>query len=185
MLARTLCKWAAAAVLALGLFLVGDRAEAQYKNGQIGFEGGYFFLTNTGSEGFLDPHGFLLALRGGYKGTDHWWFTARAGVSFRGEEDPLSNRTVVMFNLMPVDARYYFLTDNFRPFVGVGSTFNFLFNQSIETSVIWGPQATAGLEFRLRRDMFLGFQADAGWNFVFEGSDAPFVTLTSQLIFFL
>lgn len=184
MVAQKLCKWALAAIFAVGLSMVGDRAEAQYKNGQIGFEGGYSFINN--SEGrLLDPHSFLLALRGAYKGTDHWWFSARAGLSFRGQGDPLSNNTVVVFNLMPVDARYYFLTDNFRPYVGVGTTFNFLFNQTIETSVMWGPQATAGLEFRLRRDMFLGFQADAGWFFIFEGPDAPFATITSQLIFFL
>jgi hypothetical protein len=33
--------------------------------------------------------------------------------------------------------------------------------------------------------MFLGVQLDASWMFVFEGPDAPLVTATSQLIFFL
>lgn len=182
MSARVFFKWVAPALFALGLCAVGGEAEAQYKNGQFGFEGGYAFI---GPDSQLDPHSFLLAMRGAYKGTDHWWFSARAGVSFRSEQNPLSNRTVVVFNLMPVDARYYFFTDNFRPFVGVGSTFNFLINQSIESSVLWGPQITAGTEIRLRRDLFLGFQADAGWAFVFQGPDAPFVTVTSQLIFFL
>ena len=179
---RLSLKWAAAALLCLGLLGVGGEAQAQYKNGQIGFEGGYFLL---GKDLGLDEHSFLLGLRGGYKGTDNWWFTARAGVSFRGEQNPLANNTVVIFHLMPVDARYYFLTDNFRPFVGIGSTFNFLFNQTIESSVLWGPQVIGGVEFRLRRDMFLGIQVDAGYAFVFEGPDAPFVTATSQLLFFL
>ena len=179
---RVLIKWAPAALLCLGLLGVGGEARAQYKNGQIGFEGGYFLM---GSKTLLKEHSFLLSLRGAYKGTDNWWFTARAGVSFRGEQSAISNRTVVIFNLMPVDARYYFLTDNLRPFVGVGSVFNFLFNQTIESSVFWGPQIEAGVEFRLRRDMFLGFEVDAGWALVFEGPDAPFVTATTQLLFFL
>lgn len=177
-----LLKWAPAALLCLGLLGVAGEAQAQYKNGLIGFEGGYFLM---GKDSQLDEHSFLLALRGGYKGTDNWWFTARAGVSFRGEQNPLSNRTVVVFNLMPVDVRYYFMTDNLRPFVGVGSTFNFLFNQSIESSVFWGPQAEAGIEFRLRRDMFLALEVDAGYALVFEGPDAPFVTATAQILFFL
>jgi hypothetical protein len=182
MVTRIFLKWVAPLALAFCLLTSADEAQAQYKNQQFGFEGGYSFL---GEDSGLKPHSFLLGMRGGYKGTDHWWFTSRAAVSFRGEQNPLSNRTVVVFNVMPVDARYYFLTDTFRPFVGAGSTFNLLFNQSIESTVFWGPQATVGAEIKLQRDIFLGFQADLGWAFVFQGADAPFATMTTQLLFFL
>lgn len=179
---RTFWKWAASALLVVGLLTVGGRAEAQYKNGQFGFEGGYSFISEDSG---LDANSFILGLRGAYKGTDHWWFSARAGVGFRGELSPTSQKTVVVFNLMPVDVRYYFMTDRVRPFLALGSTFNFLFNTNLATSVIWGPQLSAGIEIRLQRDLFLGFQADGGWGFVFEGPDAPFATATVQLLFFL
>ncbi len=156
-------------------------ARAQYKSGQIGFEGGYMFL---GRDAGLDSHGLLVGLRGGYKASDRWWFSARAGVSFRGEQDT-SGRTVVMFHLVPVDARYYLATDAVRPFVGVTNSFQILANQTIPSSVFWGPGAVAGVETRLARDVFLGFQVDASWMLVFEGPDAPMVTATSQLLFFL
>jgi hypothetical protein len=172
--------WLLALALAFAA-LAPREAAAQYKSGQIGLEGGYMFL---GEDTGLDSHGFLLALRGGYKASDHWWFSARAGVSFRGEQG-FSNRTAVLFHLVPVDARYYFKTDAFRPFVGITNSFQLLANQSIQSSVFWGPGAVAGAEFRLARDMFLGVQLDASWMFVFEGPDAPLVTATSQLIFFL
>jgi hypothetical protein len=173
--------------LLLGVLLFGllgpaeGQALAQYKSGQIGFEGGYMFI---GRDAGLDSHGVLAALRGGYKASDRWWFSARAGVSFRGEQ-ATSNRTVVLFHLVPVDARYYLATDAVRPFVGVTNSFQILANQSIPSSVFWGPGAVAGVETRLARDLFLGFQVDASWMFVFEGPDAPLVTATSQLIFFL
>lgn len=178
---RLLLRASAALFAVLVLAAWSSRAEAQYKNAQIGFEGGYMFL---GNESALHSHGLLLGLRGGYKASDRWWFTARAAVSFRGEETG-SNRTVVLFHLVPVDVRYYFQTDAFRPFVGLTNSFQLLFNQTIETNVMWGPGITAGMEFRLKRDLFLGFQGDAKWLFVFEAPDVPLVTLTTQLIFFL
>lgn len=176
-------RWLAPLVVALAGVLgsVGE-AEAQYKNGQFGFEGGYSYL---GSDSALDEHSFLLGMRGAYKGTDHWWFSARTMIGFRGEQSTLSTNTVVLFHVMPVDVRYYFLTDTFRPFVAAGTTFNFLFNQTIESSVFWGPQLSVGAEFRLKRDLFLGVQVDAGYNFVFQGPDHFASTATAQLIFFL
>lgn len=103
-------------ILAILAWLVPNLAEAQYKNGQVGVEGGYMFI---GEDSGLEEHGILFSLRGAYKGTDRWWFSARAGLSFRGEQSTLSNQTVILFHLVPVDARYYFATDRFRPFVGV------------------------------------------------------------------
>ena len=166
----------------LFLCLAPRASLAQYKNGQFGFEGGYFFLgENTG----LTSHNFALGLRGAYKNTDHWWFTARAMVSFPGEPVSPRDNTVVLFHLVPVEVRYYFQTDSFRPFVGVTNSFQFLFNQDQQSDVYWGPGVDAGMEFRLRRDLFLGFQIDAYWMFVFEGPDAPILTASTQLIFFL
>ena len=160
-------------------------AHAQYKNNQFGFEGGYMYIGDATG---LDPHSFLIGMRAAYKVSDHWWFSARAGLSFRGD-DPIvgGNRsnTVVLFHLVPVEARYYFLTDFTRPFVGVSNSFQFLTNQQIDASVFWGPGVTAGIEFRLRRDLFIGFQADAYYMIAFGVDDAPLATFTTQINFFL
>ena len=173
--------------LAAVAFLTPAAAQAQYKNNQFGFEGGYMFIgEGTG----LNSHGFLVGLRAAYKASDHWWFSARAGLSFRGDENPalggsLRSNTVVLFHLVPVEARYYLLTDSTRPFVGISNSFQFLTNQEIDANVFWGPGATAGIEFKLRRDLFLAFQADGYYMLVFGGDDTPLVTLTTQLNFFL
>jgi hypothetical protein len=156
-------------------------AEAQYKNGQFGFEGGYLFLGNNSQ---LNQHNYLLGLRGGYKASDHWWFTARAGLSFPAEDQQYGGSTVVFLHIVPIDARYYFQTDSFRPFVGVTNSFQLLFNQDIGHTAEWGPGVTAGMEFKLHRDLFLGFQLDSYWIFVFEGTSYPLISLTSQLLFF-
>ena len=156
-------------------------ADAQYKNAQFGFEGGYFYV---GKNAGLSEHNFCIGMRGGYKSTDRWWFTARAGLSFPSDVGGVDN-TVVLLHLVPVDVRYYFETDAFRPFVGVTNSFQLLFNQEIESNAFWGPGITGGMEFRLRRDLFLGVQLDLFWMFVFEGDDAPLGTATTQLIFFL
>ncbi|MBK8011481.1 MAG: hypothetical protein IPK13_09025 [Deltaproteobacteria bacterium] len=170
--------------LVVGLFVVATpiRAQAQYKNSQFGFDAGYMYL---GEASRLDSHSFLLGMRGAYKASDHWWFSARGGVSFRGERG-LSSNTVVLFHLVPVDVRYYFMTDGLRPFVGLTNSFQFLINASQTASdVLWGPGVVGGVEIKLQRDLFLGFQVDGDWMFVFQGEDTPLVTLTSQLIFFL
>lgn len=168
-------------VLTLAALLAPREASAQYKNFTFGFEGGYFLLTK-GSE--LKPHNFGLGLFGGYKLSDQWWLTGRAMVSFPGQLDNAPN-TVVLLHLTPVAARYYFLTDSFRPFVGITNAFHILINNTTAHDVFWGPGVTAGMEFKLKRDLYLGVEADAYWMFVFEGDDAQIVTATAQLIFFL
>lgn len=180
-LGMNLKRWLLALVL-IGIGLgFAPPASAQYKNAQFGFEGGYFLI---GRDSQLTLHNFMVGLRGGYKSTDRWWFTARAGLSFPGD-DGAANNTVVLLHLVPVDVRYYFQTDSFRPFVGVTNSFQLLFNQEIESAAFWGPGVTTGMEIRLRRDLFLGVQLDAYWMFVFEGEDAPLITATTQLLFFL
>ena len=168
--------------IALGAMFGASTAEAQYKNGQIGFDVGYFFLE---ADSGLDEHAALVALRGAYKASDHWWFTARAGVSFRGEQSNLTNNTVVLFHLQPIDARYYFLTDRIRPFLGVTTAFTFLANHTLPWTVGWAPGVDGGIEIRLRRDLYLGFEIDTYYNLIFEGDDHIAVTATSQLLFFL
>lgn len=160
--------------------LIASPAAAQYRNAQFGFEGGYFFV---GSASGLDSHNFSLGLRGGFKSSDHWWFTGRAHLGFAGE--PVSDATVLILHVVPVEVRYYFETDAFRPFAGITNSFQFLFNQTIEANAFWGPGLAGGMEFKLRRDLFLGFQLDAYYMVVFDGDDAPLLTLTTQLIFFL
>lgn len=162
-------------------FVGPTEASAQYKNAQIGFDIGYMFNE---SDSLLDEHGVLVALRGAYKASDHWWFSARAGLSFRGETAG-TRGTAIVFHLMPVDARYYFKTDSFRPFVGIGNAFQFLFNNEVAPGTMWGPGALGGVEIKIVRDVFVGLQLDAYYMFVFEGPDYPVVTATSQLIFFL
>jgi hypothetical protein len=174
-------RWATAVAVGVLALAAGSRAEAQYKSGQFGFEGGYFFL---GSRSLLNQHNFSFGLRGGYKASDHWWFMGRAQLSFPPEQVP-PNSTVVLLHLVPIEARYYFQTDAWRPFVGITNSFQLLFNQDINHTAVWGPGGTAGMEFRLRRDLYLGFELDAFWMLVFEGDDFPLVTATTQLIFFL
>ena len=162
-------------------------AHAQYKNNQFGFEVGYMYIGDATG---LDPHGPLFGLRAAYKASDHWWFSVRAGLSVRPDENPelggsTRSNTVFMFSLVPVEARYYFQTDNVRPFIGISNIFQFLTNQEINADVFWGPGVTAGIEFKLRRDLFIGFQVDGYYMLTFGVDDAPLVTATTQLNFFL
>lgn len=182
---RRLClKLLLASLLVVG-FLSPAPAQAQYKNSQFGFEVGYLYV---GERTGLDPHGLSGGLRAAYKISDHWWFAARAGLSVRGDEVegqvPESN-TAVMLSVIPIEARYYFLTDFYRPYVGITNAFQFLFNTEINATVFWGPGVTAGIEIRLRRDMFLGFQADGFYMITFGVPDAPLINISAQLNFFL
>ena len=155
-------------------------AEAQYKSGQLGFEAGYGFYAPDLA---VDGHNFMVGLRGAFKAEDHWWFSARGLLSFRGEA--VSERTVVILSVVPVAVRYYILTDSFRPFVGITNTFQFFFNSARGTPIYWGPGGEVGVEIKLVRDIFLGFQADVYYLFGFEVPDDPMFTVTAQLNFFL
>jgi hypothetical protein len=167
-------------VLTLAVHAVPRLAEAQYKSGQLGFELGYGFYEDDLQ---VDEHNFMIGLRGAFKAEDHWWFSARGLLSFRGEST--SERTVVILHLVPVAVRYYILTDSFRPFVGISNSFNFFFNSARGTPVGWGPGGEVGLEIKLVRDIFLGFQGDFHYMLVFENPDGPLLTVTAQLNFFL
>jgi hypothetical protein len=167
--------------VALGAVAVSETAEAQYKGNQFGVEAGYFFL---GEDAFINQHNPGFGLRGAFKTSDHWWLTARGLVSFAG--DQLDNsRTVFLLYIEPIAGRYYFETDAVRPFVGISNQFIFLFNRSVGGSVMWGPGGQAGIEFRIARDLFLGFQADAYYMVAFEGNNIPTITVNSQIIWFL
>ena len=170
------------AALALGLAALGTTkaAEAQYKSYQFGFEGGYQYIEDDLG---LDEHGPLLGLRAAYKASDHWWFSARALLSFRGDITPAEN-TVVLFHLTPVDVRYYFETDSFRPFIGGATAFHFLFNAQVPSSVQWGLGPVLGVELKLRRDLFLGIQADTLYMIAFDGANVPVINATTQILFF-
>ncbi len=173
----------AAAVFVLAGLSGPASAFAQYRGQQVGFEAGYHFI---GEELRLEQHAPIFGLRAGYKATDHWWFTARAMVGFRGDE-ALLDATTVVFHLTPVEARYYLLTDSIRPFLGFGTTFQFLIGNEIDgrSIVQWGFGPGVGIELKLRRDLFLGFQVDGLYLINFGGPDVPMVHATTQLLFFL
>jgi hypothetical protein len=167
----------AAVVLAFAL-LSAPRALAQYKNGQFGFETGAYVPTGNS----LDPWAYF-GLRGGYKLSDHWWFMARAAVSFpRSQLAP--NPTVVALHVVPAEVRYYFATDSVRPFAGITNSFQFYFNTNTGSDAVWGPGVSLGVEFRVRRDVFIGIEGDAFTMFVFGGSPFIVSTGTAQLLFF-
>jgi hypothetical protein len=170
------------AVTIASFSFVSREAEAQYKSGQLGFEAGYGFYED---DLLVDEHNFMVGLRGAFKAEDHWWFSARGLLSFRGDLDQNSGRTVVILSIVPVAVRYYILTDSIRPFVGITNTFQFFFNTGDGTPIGWGPGGEVGIEIKLVRDIFLGFQADVDYLFVFERADAPIVTVNAQLLFFL
>ncbi len=106
-------------------------------------------------------------------------------MSFPGQLNNAPN-TVIVLQLTPVMVKHYFKTDAFRPFVGVTNAFFFTINgdASVPTAV-WGPGVNAGMEFKLARDLFLGFEGTAYYTFNFDGSDAAVFTVNTQLIFFL
>jgi hypothetical protein len=168
----------------IGLAVLGSHpAEAQYKNYTFGFEVGYLGQT-AGT--LLKPHNLALGMFGGFKFSDHWWFESRALVSFPGQLDNAPN-TVVELSITPVSVRYYLETDAVRPWVGVTNTLQLLFNNTFDHTAYWGPGVGAGIEIRLRRDLYLGFEGDFFHLFIFQGEagDAWLGTVTSQLIFFL
>lgn len=170
----------ALALAAAFALIPAEDAEAQYRSYTFGFETGYLAL-GEGTE--LKTHNFALGLFGGYKLTDHWWFSGRALLSFPGQLDNSPN-TVVLIHAVPISVQYYFLTDAFRPYVGLTNSFQILANADTDSSVFWGPGATAGLEFKLMRDVFLGFKTDAFLMINFTQL-TPVVTATAQAIFFL
>ncbi len=170
----------AAAFALLPALVPAQAAEAQYRSYTFGFETGYVGL-GEGTE--LKTHNFAFGLFGGYKLTDQWWFSGRAMLSFPGQLDGAPN-TVVLIHAVPISVQYYFLTDSFRPYVGLTNSFQILANANTSSSVFWGPGAQAGLEFKLARDIFLGFKADAFMMITFD-QPTPIVTASSQLIFFL
>lgn len=180
-----------AALAALGLAWPSV-ASAQYRNQQLGFEAGYQFIE--GDFG-LAEHAPIVGFRAGYKASDHWWFTARAMISWRGDNEvqgPGGERvsaldnTVVLFHLTPVDFRYYFLTDSVRPYLGGATAFHILANTQLPSWIQWGFGPVGGIELKLRRDLFLGFQADFLYLIGFGAEENPeVVDVTTQLIFFL
>lgn len=168
------------ACLFVGALLRPSVAEAQYKSQQLGFEAGYQLIEDDFG---LDMHSAIFGLRAGYKADDHWWYTARAMVSFLGNQLP-ADQTTVLFHLTPVDFRYYFLTDDFRPYLGGATAFHFLVNFE-PSSIQWGFGPVGGIEIKLERDLFLGFEVSGMYMIAFDHDDSEILHATTQLIFFL
>lgn len=169
-----------AIVATLALAAQSAPAFAQYRSHQFGFEAGYLFYGTDASVP-VEDHGPLVGLRAGWKLTDQFWLTSRAGFAWRDQVVDV-DQTIFILHLVPIAARYYVLTDRFRPFVGVTNSFQFFANGGAG-NVFWGPGGSAGLEVRLRRDMFLGFQLDV--FHMWGDGEYPVVASTLQLDFFL
>jgi len=175
-------------LLALGLIIVcyGSPAEAQYRNNQFGFEAGYLFygISSDGSSALVERSGPLVGVRTGFKLTDRFWITNRAAFSWRDQIQSrgFADQTVYVLHLVPAAVRYYFATNRWRPFVAVTNSFQFFMNGSAG-NVFWGPGGSAGMELRLRRDVFLGFQLDA--FHMWGDGEFPVVAATLQLDLFL
>jgi hypothetical protein len=173
---------ALAASVTANLALEGE-AQAQYRSFTFGFEGGYM---NLAGDTALKAHNPALGLFGGYKADDHWWFYSKALVAFPGQLDNAPN-TVILLHLVPASARYYFATDRIRPWAGITTAFQSYFNvgPGVPQDIWWGPGVNAGVDVKLRRDLYLGLAADAFYMFNFDGPDAEIFTISSVLTFFL
>ena len=158
-------------------------ASAQYKNAQFGFEAGYlgYGTTNNRAAAAVENHGPMVGVRTAWKLTDHFWLTNRAAFAWRDQIE-LVDRTIFILHLVPVAARYYFMTDRFRPFVGVTQSFQFFMNGQAG-HVFWGPGGSAGFEVRLRKDVFLGLQADV--FHMWGDGEFPAAAISLQLDLFL
>lgn len=159
-------------------------AWAQYRGHQFGFEAGYLGFGNSAVErpADVENHGPMVGVRTGWKLTDRFWLTNRAALSFRDQLPTRFDQTIYILQVVPVAARYYFMTDRFRPFMGVTNAFHFFLNGSAG-NVFWGPGGSAGFETRLRRDVFLGLQVDV--LHMWGDGEFPTVAISLQLDFFL
>lgn len=177
-------------VAAAGVLLPAAPADAQYRNFTWGFEAGYFLFAPPETTG-VDPHTFNLGFFAGAKLSDNWWYYGRATLGFTGEHVPGFDNTVVLLHIVPASARYYFLTDHLRPWLGITNSFQLLINKTDQDNrdqaelIFWGPGIGAGIEIKLQRDLFLGFEADGFYMINFTGPNGWVGTLNAQIIFFI
>jgi hypothetical protein len=171
-----------ASVVAASL-AASEEAQAQYRNFTFGFEGGYIY---QGKNTQLSRSNFGIGMFGGWKASRNWWFYGRSLLSFPKQLDNSPN-TVIVLHAVPASVRYYFLTDRLRPWVGITNSFQLLLNttDAIQRTAWWGPGANAGVEIKLRRDMYLGLEGDVFHMFNFNGPDVQVASATVQVIFFL
>jgi len=167
----------------IAVVVASSTAAAQYKNSQFGFEAGYLAYGNSNNDevAAVESHGPLVGVRTGWKLSDHFWLTNRAAFAWRDQIERV-DRTIFILHLVPVAVRYYFLTDRFRPFLGATQSFQFFMNGDAGTT-FWGPGASAGFEVRLRRDVFLGVQADV--FHMWGDGEFPVGAISLQLDLFL
>ncbi|MEM1022246.1 MAG: hypothetical protein AAGD10_19700 [Myxococcota bacterium] len=141
--------------MAAASLFAASEVEAQYKSTQFGYEAGYRWISNrTG----LSSSAPFIGTRVGYRLSDNLWLSSRIGFDFRDQlvGEPL---TVFLLHLTPLDARWYFTTDRFRPFLGLTTAFQFFLNGPL-ASANWGPGALGGFEARIFPDVFLGIQLE-------------------------
>jgi len=166
-----------------GLLSPAGSALAQYKSYTFGFDLGYVNVEPTTQ---VRAHNWVFGAFGGYKIEDHWWIYSRANVSFTKHTNPSLSNTVVLLYAEPIAVRYYVFTDRYRPWVGISSVFNHFANrQDGGLPTWWGPAVSAGFDFKLRRDLFLGLEGNSAYLINFDGPDALTFRGGLQLIFFL
>jgi len=164
-------------------FASAPSASAQYKSYTFGFDIGYLNVdANTG----IRADNVAVGAFGGYKIEDNWWLYSRADVSLSKHINPSLINTVVILHVEPVAVRYYLFTDRYRPWISVSSVFNHFANrQDNGLPTWWGPAASAGFDFKLSRDLFLGIEAQQYYMINFDGPDAWGFRAGTQLIFFM
>jgi len=146
-----------ALVIMLG---AANEALAQYKSAHIAFEFGYQYTSERLVS--LENSAPFMGVRVGWKLTDRWWMTSRIGFGWRKLDARIANLTTFMLQLNPLDVRYYFLTNRFRPYLGATTALQAFVNgpANTEAPANWGPGAVGGFEARLSPDVFLGLQAE-------------------------
>jgi len=166
------------ACVVVATLTTASEADAQYKNTQFGYELGYRQVSKP----FLASSAPFIGARVGYRLTDHLWLSSRLGFDFR-DQTGIEPLTVFILHLTPVDARWYFLTGRFRPFLGLTTAFQFVLNGPLN-SVNWGPGALGGFEARIFPDVFLGIQLEYEHMVSRRPRYATFGAVTQVNIFF-
>ena len=171
------------ALVLAGLMSSANSAWAQYKSFTFGFDLGYI---NLDPETDVRDHNVAVGAFGGYKIEDNWWLYSRADISLSKHTNPSLNNTVVLLHIEPVSVRYYLFTDRYRPWIGLSSVFNHFANRTDgKLPTWWGPAISAGFDFKLSRDLFLGLEAQEYYLINFDGPDAFGFRGGVQLIFFM
>ena len=187
------------------MLLWGRQAEAQYKH--VGM-GGSLGLQNTfnqsgnpaAAEGTREKYGYgvgfsyiSLGFEGSFRFENKWAASFETLLSFHScggpspEGSPVgictSGKTPIML-AVSASIRYYFITDEFRPFadLGIGYWRSVAYTQNAVNA--FGPHLTFGFEWFFKEEISLGFQLRYGLQLMAEKSGLyPFHQLMGGVVF--